>query len=123
MDCIVPVPLHRRRMRERGYNQSLLLAERVSGRTGIPVRADLLFRVKSTLAQSSLAHEKREENVKDAFRADPGAEGLRILLLDDVRTGGSTARACAAALLKEGAAEVSLLTAAIVWDLNGNVRK
>lgn len=123
MDCIVPVPLHRTRLRERGYNQSLLLAERVGALTHIPVRAELLTRQRSTRAQSSLSHDKREENVKDAFLANEAVQGLSVLLLDDVRTGGSTARACARALLDKGACEVSLLTAAVVWDLNGQQKK
>lgn len=114
-DCIVPVPLHRIRQRERGYNQSALLAQGVSTLTGIPVREDLLTRVRYTKAQTSIAREQREQNVQGAFLASDVCRGLRILLLDDVRTGGSTGRACAAALREKGVQNVSLLTAAIVW--------
>ena len=113
-NCIVPVPLYRTRQRERGYNQSALLAAEVSRETKIPVREDLLFRVKATKAQSGLARGMRGANVENAFMAEEGAKGLNILLLDDVRTSGSTARACAAVLREKGA-RVSLLTAAGVW--------
>ncbi|MBO2515822.1 MAG: hypothetical protein CW338_00905 [Clostridiales bacterium] len=118
-DCIVPVPLHRLRLRDRGYNQSALLAGVVSEKTGIPVREDLLRRIRATRAQSSLKEEERAGNVENAFEADSGCAGLRILLLDDVRTSGNTARACARALREKGAAAVSLLTAALVWNHTG----
>ena len=114
-DCIVPVPLHKKRFRLRGYNQSALLAERLSALTGIPVREDLLIRSRSTRAQSSLSREKRPGNVENAFIASDAVSGMRLLLLDDVRTSGSTARACASALRHQGAASVSLITAALVW--------
>lgn len=122
-DCIVPVPLFRTRRRERGYNQSTLLAEAVYRETGIPVREELLLRVKETKAQSGLARELRGANVENAFQAADGVKGLSILLLDDVRTSGSTARACAAALREKGAARVSLLTAASVWCFAENEKK
>lgn len=115
-DCIVPVPLHKYRRRERGYNQSTLLAEVVSKNTGIPLREDLLLRTRATKAQSSLKAEDRTGNVENAFKASPLCSGLRVLLLDDVRTSGNTARACAKALREEGAVSVSLLTAALVWN-------
>ncbi len=115
-DCILPVPLHRRRQRLRGVNQAALLAHEVSRRTGIPVREDLLQRARNTRAQSSLSHRRRGANVRDAFVLLPGADpsGLRILLCDDVRTTGETADACAGTLRKAGAQEVCLLTACAV---------
>ncbi len=114
-DMIIPVPLHRYRKRERGYNQSALLARRVSQHTGIPVNETFLTRLRATKAQSSLKHGDRAANVEKAFSANEGVRGKRILLLDDVRTSGATARACAAALREQEAAKVSLLTAALVW--------
>lgn len=114
-DCIVPLPLHALRQRERGYNQSMLLAERVSAMTGIPVREELLRRVRATRAQSSLAPQERAGNVEKAFQAADAVAGLKILLLDDVRTSGCTANAAAQAMSEKGAAGVSLLTSALVW--------
>lgn len=115
-DCIVPVPLHKKRMRDRGYNQSTLLANTVSAAVGIPVREDLLTRTRATKAQSTLKAKDRAGNVRNAFLASPDCSGYRVLLLDDVRTSGNTARACAKALRNAGAVSVSLLTAALVWN-------
>lgn len=115
-DCLLPIPLHPRRQRVRGVNQAALLAREVSRRTGIPVREDLLTRVKNTRPQASLAHLRRGGNVRGAFAVIPGAEvkGLRVLLCDDVRTTGHTAQACAAELMKAGAETVCLITACAV---------
>ncbi len=115
-DCILPVPLHPLRQRARGVNQAALLAREVAGRTGIPVREDVLLRTKNTRPQTTLAHGKRRGNMRDAFALAPGADptGLRILLCDDVRTTGHTAQACARVLKKAGAKEVCLLTACAV---------
>ena len=112
-DMIVPVPLHRRRERYRGVNQAALLARDVAGRTGIPLREDVLVRVRATRPQTSLTGKRqRRSNVRDAFRADKTAlEGKRVLLCDDVRTTGATARACAEALKKAGCVKVGLITA------------
>ncbi|MBR6524336.1 MAG: ComF family protein [Clostridia bacterium] len=120
-DVLVPVPLHFFRMRERGFNQAMLLAQALSKRVNIPV-ADALKRVRATRAQSTLSKRAdRERNVKDAFRmrADASVLGKRVLLVDDVRTSGNTARACAEELLKNGAAEVSLCTVCVVWKYQG----
>ena len=113
-DCIVPVPLHPRRQRERGANQALLLARGLAGETGIPVQ-ELLERVSFHKPQSLLQGGQRRENVKNAFRCTGDATGLKILLLDDVRTSGSTADACARALTQAGAAQVDLCVCAVVF--------
>lgn len=113
-DCIVPVPLHSRRQRERGVNQALLLAKGLSGETGIPVQ-ELLERVSFHKPQSLLGLGQRRDNVKNAFRCQGDASGLRILLVDDVRTSGSTADACARMLAKAGAAQVDLCVCAVVY--------
>ncbi len=115
-DCILPVPLHRRRQRLRGVNQAALLAAEVSRRTGIPVREDILTRTRNTRPQASLSHSKRVSNVRDAFALLPGTDvtGLRVLVCDDVRTTGQTAQACASALRRAGAESVCLLTACAV---------
>ncbi|MBE5782057.1 MAG: ComF family protein [Clostridiales bacterium] len=113
-DCLVPVPLHPKRLRQRGVNQALLMAEALARRTGIPV-CELLRRVHYHRPQSLLSEKERMKNVEDAFLAEETAKGLKILLIDDVRTTGSTAHACAKALKKAGAYSVSLCTAAVVY--------
>ena len=115
-DCILPVPLHPRRRRERGVNQAALLASEVSRRTGIPLREDLLVRKKYTRPQTAISFRKRKSNVLDAFAvpSGPDVSGMKILLCDDVRTTGNTAQACATSLKKAGAADVCLLTACAV---------
>ena len=118
VDLIAPVPLHRRRLRERGFNQALLLAyqwRRALSRTGIaapPIAANLLSRTRYTVPQVKLTARERMANVAGAFA--PGAarvwrrgglplEGLRILLVDDVMTTGATLSTCAAVLRSAGA--------------------
>lgn len=112
-DAMVPVPLHARRFSERGVNQAALLCELLSCHASIPV-LNALVRVRNTRRQSSIfSLKKRSENVEDAFKLTQNVEGLRLLLVDDVRTTGATARACSKALKNNGALEISLLTAAI----------
>lgn len=113
-DCITPVPLHARRLRERGYNQSLLLCRELSVRTGIPA-LELLKRDKYHRPQSLTPRSFRQRNVAGAFSCVKNAEGLRVLLVDDVRTTGSTACSCAKALMDAGAESVSLCVAAVVY--------
>ena len=110
-DIIVPVPLHRERQRERGYNQSELLARALSKRVQVQVRTDILARAVRTRSQVGLSAEERQANVAGAFicRGD-AAEGRSILLIDDVMTTGATLESCAQALLSSGATRVSALT-------------
>lgn len=111
--CIVPVPLHRDRQRERGYNQSERLARRVSPIMGILVRPGALRRVRATAVQMTLNAAKRNDNVAGAFRCDdPSVRGAVVLLIDDVCTTGATLDACASALKIAGAVEVHGLTLA-----------
>jgi len=100
LDAILPMPLHPRKERLRGYNQSAVIAEGVAAVTGIPVRNGLLIRQRYTRSQTRKLRLERWENVADAFALpDPAAlQGLRILLVDDVVTTGSSLEACAAAL-------------------------
>jgi ComF family protein len=108
------VPLHPRRLRSRGFNQSTLLA-RAALRGLLPLRFSLLHRVRDTPAQASLGPGARTRwtNVKGAFAARSSVvEGLCVMLVDDVATTGATASACAEALLERGASEVHLLTLA-----------
>ncbi len=112
---LVPVPLHSRRERERGYNQSLLLANDVGRALALPVQPRALRRVRHTEKQAQLESDiaVRLANVRDAFAAEARiVRGQRVMLVDDVFTTGATLVACAAALRVAGAAEVIALTLA-----------
>ncbi len=111
VDCLAPIPLHPRRLRQRGYDQARLLADGAGRRFRLPVRA-LLTRVRDTGQQVGRDRAARERNLRGAFRAGPAARGLRICLVDDVLTTGATAAAAAAALLEAGAARVEVRTLA-----------
>jgi len=117
-DCITPVPLHEKRLRQRGVNQSLLLCRELGERLHLPVR-ELLRRDTYHGPQSRLPMEKRRANVAGAFSCQGEAKGLRVLLVDDVRTSGSTAHSCAQALREAGAESVCLCTAAVVYRKTG----
>lgn len=113
-DYLVPVPLNEKRLLDRGVNQARLLADGLSEKTGIPVM-EALDRKGYQKPQSATPMEKRAENVKGIFHANQDLNGLRILLIDDVRTTGSTAQACAEELKRAGAAKVGLCTLAVVY--------
>ena len=105
--ALVPVPLHKRRLRDRGYNQSALLAKEVGGRMGLPVMEGILVRTRDTPPQVSLSsHEERAKNVEGSFVCTGNAQGRKFLLVDDVVTTGSTMSACASALRTGGATSV-----------------
>ncbi len=118
VDCVMPVPLHPRRIRERGYNQATLIAEVFAQQTHLPILADALVRARMTESQTSLGAFARRKNVEGAFRARSApVRGLSILLVDDVCTTGSTLQACADALRESGASQVYALTVARAgWD-------
>ncbi len=111
-DAIVPVPLHPVRRREREFNQSTLLADLLGESLGLPILEEALLRHRPTALQAQLDAQARRRNVADAFMVPDSVlvRGRAILLVDDVLTTGATARACAAALRKAGAARVSVLT-------------
>lgn len=113
-DRIVPVPLHPRRLRWRGFNQALLLARQLSRSYGIPADPFTLLRVKETPPQTQLNEEERRRNVRGAFGVAAGRsiEGARILLVDDVYTSGATVNECSRTLRRAGAADVSVVTLA-----------
>jgi ComF family protein len=119
-DALVPVPLHWRRLWTRRFNQSAALAAAVSHRCGVAVAHAALRRVKATRQQVGLSRSERAGNVQGAFRVAPAAKaevaGRRLVLVDDVLTSGSTADACARALLRAGAAQVDVLVLARVVD-------
>ena len=112
VDVIVPVPLHPSRLRERGYNQSALLARELSRCSGLPVLEGVLLRVVDTRPQVGLSATERTKNVKGAFRCKGSLTSQHILLVDDVMTTGATLRACGRELLQAGARAVWGLTLA-----------
>lgn len=113
-DLLIPVPLHRVRLRERGYNQSALLADEAVGAFPRAAVWHGLKRIRPTRTQSKLAGKRRRENVKGAF-AVSGDEvaGKRVLLIDDVVTSGGTVEECAKALLRAGVTQVEVLAVAL----------
>jgi ComF family protein len=121
-DLILPVPLHSRRQRERGYNQSALLAEVVGKDLSLPVHAGLLRRSRATRPQVGLDAVARRANVAGAFTCRGNVVGRRIVLVDDVCTTGATLEACAEALRAAGAAEVWGYTLARAsWEPDGEM--
>jgi len=114
IDSIMPVPLHKQRLRRRGFNQALLLAHRMSMRFGIPLSCDNLFRSRPTRPQVELTGEERIRNVAGAFalRQPVEIEARHILLVDDVFTTGATMNECAVVLKNAGAAQVTAFTLA-----------
>lgn len=117
-DLLIPVPLHRRRLFSRRYNQAAELARAIGVESGLAVGSNLLARVRATRPQVGLTGAARRRNVAGAFRLRPGMggriEGKAVVLVDDVMTTGATIEACARALLAAGAREVRVLTLARV---------
>ncbi|MDZ7315157.1 MAG: ComF family protein [candidate division KSB1 bacterium] len=115
-DCLVPVPLHSARLRERGYNQSEVLAQLFSRQIGLPCAAGVLERVRYTEQQAKLNAEERRRNVQGAFlvRHPDSVRRRHIVLVDDVLTTGSTLNECSRVLKAAGAARIDVLTLARV---------
>jgi ComF family protein len=113
-DCVAAVPLHRQRLRWRGFNQALLLAGVVSRKFRLPLRRRLLERIRATPAQAGLDREGRMANLAAAFAVPDRShvEGKTLLLVDDVMTTGMTLEVCAQALKEAGAKRVDVLTVA-----------
>lgn len=112
-DLLVPVPLHRRRLAARRFNQANALAQAISVESGVPVDPFVLARVKPTPSQVGLSRSQRALNMQGAFRVSElhtaRAEGRRIVLIDDVMTSGATVNAASRALLRSGAKHVDVL--------------
>lgn len=113
-DLLIPVPIHRAKLRSRGFNQSVLLAELLTESWQIPLLRDGLIKPRPTTPQIQLTKEQRQKNQYHAFtvRTAPAVAGARVILVDDVFTTGSTLSACADALLHAGCLSVSAVTAA-----------
>ena len=106
IDIVVPVPLSRLRLQQRGYNQSLLLAREFSRLRGLKLAADLLHKIHETSEQHGLSARERETNLKGAFALKGCLAGETILLVDDVLTTGETAEICSQVLARSGAGKI-----------------
>jgi len=106
-DCIIPMPLHPFRLRERGYNQAAEIAKPVARSLKIPLNHGLI-RIKPTLPQSSLTASERRKNTSRAFSSLQSYEGMHIALVDDVMTTGSTVRSAAAVIKTHGASRIDV---------------
>jgi ComF family protein len=111
-DGIIPVPLSIRSLKERGFNQSLLISRVISKKFHVPLLMDNLRKTKETPPQIGLSARERLLNLKNAFEVRGNIKGLRLLLVDDVMTTGATVAECSKELLKAGAKEVIVLTLA-----------
>ncbi|MFQ5922967.1 MAG: double zinc ribbon domain-containing protein [Anaerolineales bacterium] len=112
-EVVVPVPLGKHKMQQRGFNQAALLAEAFGSRAGLPVDSSCLKRVKDTRSQVGLDPHERWHNVRQAFRAEtPSFESANVLVVDDLFTTGATLSACATAIRATGAHSVIGLTVA-----------
>jgi ComF family protein len=112
--ALIPVPLHGSRLRERGFNQSALLARELAARWRLPSVENALERTRATTTQTRLTPGERHRNVSGCFRVAPGAmeslRGAHVVLVDDVVTTGATLNACAEVLLEGGVRIVSYVT-------------
>lgn len=114
IDALIPIPLFRRRQRQRGFNQAERIAREVGRQMGIPIYGKLLVRVRDTKAQKELNDEERKNNLKKAFKTSSNKVQLNhILLIDDIYTTGSTMNEAAAELKRSGAEEVYCLSLCI----------
>lgn len=119
IDCVVPVPLHPKKEKQRGFNQSEVLAEGIASVTGIPIVKHLLFRNQYTETQTRKGNYDRWTNVRGVFEVSDAVslEDKHILLVDDVMTTGATMVACADALGKIRGLRISVLTLALAGDV------
>ncbi|OGT02956.1 MAG: phosphoribosyltransferase [Gallionellales bacterium RIFCSPLOWO2_02_60_31] len=106
-DCIIPMPLHPAKLRERGFNQSQLLAAKIARELDLELLPHACRRVRNTPPQSTLPWKERKKNMRDALCCDADLTGKRVALVDDVLTTGASLNALADAVQKRGAAEIS----------------
>jgi ComF family protein len=122
-DGIIPIPLHKRKLRERGYNQAERIAAGISEVTGIPMRADIVRRKKYTGTQTMLSLDERHENMLNAFesvaRTRNEVKGRIFVVVDDVITTGATIEACAHVLAMNGARKIIAASAALAQKDSG----
>ena len=114
IDCIIPVPLHKRKRRVRGYNQAEIVAKHLGQISGIPVDTKAVVRIRNTKAQKRLDHQERKHNLKNAFRVKKTWKNVKnVLIIDDIYTTGATINEVALILKKKGAQKVCFLTISI----------
>ena len=113
-DMIIPVPMHKKKMAKRGYNQTELVAEKIEELTGIPSKKDILSKVINTTTQSKLGGKARQSNIQHAFfiQNDIEVEDKKIILLDDIYTTGATSEECSRVLKDAGAEQILVLVLA-----------
>lgn len=113
-DIIIPVPIHKKRKAQRGYNQTQLIASKISKYVEIKLCDDVLIKSKNTIAQSKLNKNKRKQNIKGAFKIlnSEKIQDKNILLFDDIYTTGSTVNECSKILTRAGAKRIGVLTIA-----------
>ncbi len=111
-DVIVPVPLHEKGLKDRGFNQAAVMARQLSRRWGIPLLQDCLRKVRQTSPQTGVTGQERLKNLRGAFEVSRPVASLRVVLVDDVITTGATMRECGRTLLKAGAREVTAVALA-----------
>lgn len=113
-DMIIPVPMHKKKMQKRGYNQTELVANELEKSLKIPVKSDILFKVVNTTTQSKLGGKARQSNIQHAFfiKNDIEIEDKKIILLDDIYTTGATSQECSRVLKEAGANEILVLVLA-----------
>ena len=117
VEVIVPVPLHQKKQRKRGYNQAECFARGMTRLTGIPTEENMVIRVKDTAPQKGLGELERKNNLKNAFHSEKNVVQYRcVMVVDDIYTTGSTAEAVARELIKKGAHKVYLMTICIGED-------
>jgi ComF family protein len=108
-DCLLPVPLHKSRMRQRGFNQSIELSRVIAKKLNIPIEYDAVSRTRSTSAQTGLNSTQRRKNIKGAFKVVQKIPAKHVLIIDDVMTTGSTVNELARILKKAGVEQVGVL--------------
>lgn len=106
-DIWLPMPLHARRLQERGFNQAVEIARELSAKTGIPMQPGWATRVRDTPPQAGLKREARKKNMRGAFKCHQKVAGLHVGIVDDVMTTGSSLDELSATLKRAGAREVS----------------
>lgn len=113
-DIIVPVPIHNKRKKERGYNQSELIARNIADFTQLELASDVLMKTKNNTAQSSLNKADRQNNVKNVYgiKNAEKIKNKRVVLIDDIYTTGSTVNECSKILKNAGASEIAVLVIA-----------
>ena len=113
-DIIIPVPIHKTRMRERGYNQSELMAREIAKKLGLKFYTDVLIKVKNNKPQSTLSKNKRQENIKDVYKLINSEKiyNKKVLIFDDIYTTGATVNSCVRELEKGKIKKIGILTLA-----------